>query len=91
MTYEEIVAKVAEDVGLSKTFVDKTYKAYWKAVREYIESIPLKGEFSEEDFDKIRPNVNIPSIGKLYITKQRFKKLKEEYNRNTNLKEHVAH
>ena len=35
MTYDEIVAKVAEDNGLSNRLVDRTYRAYWKSIREY--------------------------------------------------------
>lgn len=83
MTYDEIILNVSASTGLSKTFVDKVYKAYWKAVREYIVALPLKGEFTEEDFKKIRPNVNIPSLGKLYVAAERFKKMKQEYNKFT--------
>ena len=83
MTYEEIVEDVADNLGLEKKLVDRVYRSYWRAVREYIVSIPMKGEFTEEDFDKVRPNVNIPSLGKLYVTSNRFKKLKEEYKRLT--------
>ena len=83
MTYEEIVEDVAENLGLEKKLVDRVYRSYWRAVREYIVSIPMKWEFTEEYFDKVRPNVNIPSLGKLYVTSNRFKKLKEEYKRLT--------
>ena len=76
MTYDEIVSKVAESTGLSRTLVNKTYKAYWKAVREHITSLNLKDGLTEEEFEKIRPNVNIPSIGKLYVSLERYRKLK---------------
>ena len=52
MTYDEIIEKVAESTGLHKTFVNKVYRAYWKAVKEYIETLPLKEELSDEDFQK---------------------------------------
>lgn len=79
MQYEEMVAKVAETMGLSKRLVDKTYRAYWKSVREYIKSRPLKEDLTEEEFLKIRPNVNIPSIGKLYVTWDRYKYIRDDY------------
>jgi hypothetical protein len=76
MTYEEIISSTANSLGLSKDFVDKTYRAYWKAVREHIIALPLKQDLSEDEFLRIQPNVNIPSIGKLYITLDRYKGIK---------------
>ena len=77
MTYKEIVARVSDNTGLSKSFVDKVYKAYWRTIKEYVESLPLKGECTEEDFHKMRCNINIPSIGKFYISDGRFRNLKK--------------
>jgi hypothetical protein len=34
---------------------------------------------SDEEFMKLQPNVNIPSIGKLYITLDRYKRMKKSY------------
>lgn len=79
MSYEEMVSRVADSMGLSKKLVDRTYKAYWEAVREYIASLPLKQDLSEEEFLQLRPNVNIPSIGKLYITLNRYKAIKKKH------------
>lgn len=86
MTYEEIVAEVSDYTGISKQIVDRTYKAYWRAVREHITSLELKKDLTDEEFERIRPNVNIPSIGKLYITLGRYHRLKkkgEYYKSNT--------
>ena len=76
-----MVTRVADSTGLSKRIVDRTYRAYWKAVREYIKSRPLKSDLTEEEFLKVRPNVNIPSIGKLYVTYERYKYLREKFGR----------
>jgi hypothetical protein len=96
MTFDEIIQKVSEDTGLSKSLVEKTYRAYWKAVKEYIASLPLKEDLSDEEFLKLRPNVNIPSLGKLHVTLSRYqslrrvgKKIKEIQNLKE--KENVAH
>jgi len=42
LIYERIVNETAEDLSLPKTIVDKAYRAYWRAVREHISSLPLK-------------------------------------------------
>lgn len=79
MTYKEIVAKVAEETGLPVMLVDRTYKAYWKTIRDYVSSLPLKEDLSEEDFAKLRPNINIPSLGKLYVNVDRYNAMKKSY------------
>lgn len=81
MTYSEITSRVAEATGLSRHIVDRTYRAYWKAVREHISSLPLKENLTDEEFLKLQPNVNIPSIGKLYVTPERYRRIKELYNK----------
>ena len=80
MDYNAIIEKVAKETELPKTLVDRTYKAYWKAMRLYITSLPLKEELTDEQFMKLRPNVNIPSIGKLYITLNRYQRVKKYVN-----------
>lgn len=76
MTYEEMVSKVADSTGLSKALVNRTYKTYWRTIKEYIESLPLKKDLTEEEFTKLKPNVNIPSIGKFYVTLGGYKRTK---------------
>jgi hypothetical protein len=78
MEYNEIIAIVSDKIGLSKDMVDKVYKSYWRSVKEYISSLPLKEDLSDEEFLSLQPNVNIPSIGKLYVTLDRYKRLKQK-------------
>lgn len=82
MTYEEIIAQVAADTNLPKVFVDRTYRAYWKAVRQHITALPLKEDLTDEEFLKLQPNVNIPSIGKLHVTLKRYQGMKEYFRRH---------
>lgn len=82
MEYEEIISKVSGELGISKTRVDKIYKSYWRAVREHITSLPLKENLTDEEFLKLQPNVNIPSLGKLYVTLDRYTRLNKIYNEN---------
>lgn len=77
--YEEAVAKVAEELQLPKKFVDRVYRSYWKAVREHIAELPLKDDLSDEEFIRLQPNVNIPSIGKLYVTVEKYRWWKDKF------------
>lgn len=81
MTYDEMIATVAEELKLPKGLVDKTYRAYWRVIREHIKSLPLKEDLTDEEFLKLQPNVNIPSLGKLHVTLDRYHRMKksEEY------------
>lgn len=89
MTHKEIMTRVAEELNLPVSIVSKTYKNYWRGIREHIESLPLKEDISEEEFEKLVHSVNIPSIGKLYVTwdslcstKRRYKYLTEIRKKN---------
>ena len=86
MTYDEIIKKVSEELGLPKVLVDRTYKAYWRAVREHITSLPLKEDLTDEEFMKLRPNVNIPSTGKFYILLDSYRIIRKNYDNNIKLK-----
>ena len=84
MKYEDIIKKVASDLGLPRDLVNKTYHAYWKAVRMHIVSLPLKEDITEDELHRLRPNINIPSIGKLFVSLDRYKRLKSHYQNNNN-------
>lgn len=79
MTYREIVAEIAKRLNLPRELVDKTYRGYWRAIKEHIEALPLKEDMSEEEFVRMQPNVNIPSLGKLNVTFERYKALRQLY------------
>lgn len=87
---KEIVNEVSKNTGLSRDIVDKTYKAYWKAIREHIASLPLKDDLTDEEFLKLKPNINIPSIGKLYVTLDKYKRMKKMFKLKSELK-NAAH
>lgn len=97
MNYEDIISKVAEHNGLSKEFVDKVYKSYWLTIKERIKELPLKGELNEEEFNRLRTNFNVPSLGKLYVTYESWQSTKRRFNyieklrkRNDNTEEDKA-
>lgn len=67
--------------------VDKVYRSYWKSIRDTIQELSLKDDISEEEFQKLRTNFNIPSLGKLSCTYDRVKRVKERYKYIRNLRE----
>lgn len=88
MTYLEIIREVSKETGIPSDIVDKCYKAYWKTIREHIERLNLKEDLSEEDFLKQKTNINIPSLGKLSCTYERYRTIRERYKRIKKLQEH---
>ena len=86
MTYDEIIAEVSVRLNIPKNIVNKTYRAYWKTIREHIISLPLKEDLTEEEFMELQPNVNIPSIGKLCVTLDRYKRMKKSQEIKNQLK-----
>lgn len=87
MTYEQIIESVANELQLPVDLVRKTYKAYWQFIRDTIQQLPLKDDISEEEFKKIKTNFNIPSLGKLYCTRDRYLRVKKRFEYINNLRE----
>lgn len=77
--YKKLVSKVAEELDLPTDLVDNTYKGFWLFIRNKIQELPLK-DITEEEFDFCRTNFNIPSLGKLGCTKDRWSTIKNKYN-----------
>lgn len=77
---------VARDLGVPATHVKDVYQGYWTAIRKYVSSVPLKETVPNEEFDKLRPTVSIPSLGKLHVDLEKVKTRKKEYERYKNKK-----
>lgn len=90
-TYTEIIAKVANNMKLPYDVVDRTYRAFWLFVRSSITELPLKDDLTEEEFRKLRTNVNIPSLGKLVCTYDKYQRVKQRYKYIKHLKENDKH
>lgn len=97
MIYSEAIKQVSIELGLPPQVVKEAYESYWTFIRNNIKALPLKEDLSKEEFDKLRTNFNVPSLGKLSCTYDRFigikkrlkylNKLKDDYNN----KESEAH
>lgn len=79
MNYQDIIGKVSKELGISTKTVDATYKAYWKFIKQTIQSLPLKDNMNEEEFSKLRTNFNIGSLGKLCVTYKHYVGVKKRW------------
>lgn len=86
MTYKEVIKKVSEDTGIPIEVVDKTYKGFWLFIRNSVQKLPLKKELSETEFLNLRTNFNIPSLGKLTCTYDRYKGVVKRFEYINNLR-----
>lgn len=87
MTHQEIINKVSGDTGIPPDIIDKTYKAFWLYIKDSIQALPLKEDMTEDEFKSLKPNFNIPSLGKITCTLQRYKGVKEKFNHIKKLRE----
>ena len=74
---------IKEEIKLVK----EAYESYWKFIRESIKSLPLKDDLTEEEFNKLRTNFNITSLGKFSCTYDRYMSTKQRYKKIQKLRE----
>ena len=86
---KDIILSVSKDLGISPDVVEKVYKAYWLYIKTTIEALPLKEDLTEEEFIKLRTNFNVPSLGKLCVTWNRFVGCKKRYELIKKLRSNV--
>lgn len=89
MKYPSILEELSKELDVPTEVVDAAYKSFYSFIRETISGLPLKEDLTEEEFNQLKTNFNIPALGKLHCTYERYlgmkeqkkyiKKLKEEY------------
>lgn len=85
--YNKIFSHVAKELGLSIKDVKKAYNSYYHFIVDTIKEMDLndKEDMAEEEFNKLKKSFNIPSIGKLHMSWQRYaglKRMKKYYKEN---------
>ena len=76
---KDIYLDVSRTLGISPDVVEKAYKAYWLYIKTTIQALPLKEDLTEEEFSKLRTNFNVPSLGKLSCTLDKYKGTKKGF------------
>lgn len=84
---KSIYADVSDELNIPPEVIEKAYKSFWEFLRNKIEELPLKEDLTEEEFDKLRTNFNIPSLGKMGCIYGRYRALKDGYKVYKKLKE----
>lgn len=79
MIYSEAIKQVSTELGLPPQVVKEAYESYWTYIRNNIKALPLKEDLSKEEFDKLRTNFNVPSIGKMSVTWERYLGKKKQW------------
>lgn len=75
------ISRISKELALPEECVENAYKAYWGFIKTTIEELTLKEEFSEEEFNSLRTNFNIPNLGKLSCTYKRWLRVRKYYKR----------
>ena len=76
---KEIILDVSRNLDISPDVIEKVYKAYWSFIKETIQSLPLKDNLSEEEFSTLKTNFNVPSLGKLTCTLDKYNRVKKRF------------
>ena len=76
---KEIILDVSRNLDISPDVIEKVYKAYWSFIKETIQALPLKDNLSEEEFSTLKTNFNVPSLGKLSCTLDKYKGTKSRF------------
>lgn len=88
MSLEIMKRQVSKELDIPYEVVNKAYNSFWQFIRSTIVKLPLKEELTEDQFNQLKTNFNIPSLGKLNCTYDRYKAIKDKYNeRNKNKKD----
>ena len=80
MRFKDIIKKVSGELDLPKDLIENTYKAYWNFIKDTIEELPLKTELTQKEYNKLKTNINIPSLGKLHCTYNRYIGIRNRFN-----------
>ena len=76
---KEIILDVSRNLDISPDVIEKVYKAYWSFIKETIQTLPLKDNLSEEEFSTLKTNFNVPSLGKLTCTLDKYNRVKKRF------------
>lgn len=76
---KEIILYVSRNLNISPDVIEKVYKAYWSFIKETIQALPLKDNLSEEEFLTLKTNFNVPSLGKLTCTLDKYNRVKKRF------------
>lgn len=87
MKVDVFIRQVAEELDIPYEVCRRAYLSQWEFILEKTKELPLHDELTKEEFDKLRPNFNLPSLGKFAVTWDRYQRVKKKFKYIKNLKE----
>ena len=76
---KRIVKLVSIESKIPEATVEVAYRLYWQFIKDSLEAIPIRDIQSQEEFDKYRTSINLPSLGKMFITFDKVQKQRRRY------------
>lgn len=83
----DIFKEVSKELNIPEEVIAKAYRSFWGFIRHTIEELPLKEDLSREQFDTLRTNFNIPSLGKLHCNYERMLGVQERFKYANKIRE----
>ena len=85
------LAQASRKLSVDVRLVEAIYRSYWGFIRNRIEGLSLT-TMTEDEFNSVEHNFNIPYIGKLYVDYEKIEKYKrhKNYIQNVKAKENQA-
>lgn len=87
MKLNDIYLKISQELDIPVEVVESAYIHSWKFIKEKIEELPLREELTEEQFNNLKLNFNLPSLGKLYLTYDKWVGVNKRFEYLNNIKE----
>lgn len=95
MRTDDAIRQVSKELNIPYEVCRKAYMSAWKFIYRNAETPVLSIDTPVEEFRRCRMNFNIPSLGKLNITEDKFNKINRKFRytlelrkRNAENKEH---
>lgn len=87
MKTNDAIEKVSKELGISYDVCKLAYNSSWEFINKKMKEIPMHEDLSEEEFGKYRPNFNLPSLGKMAVTWDKYRRVKNRFAYIKKLKE----
>ena len=79
MKTSDAIKIAADEVGIPFEVASKAYYMSWKFIRDKMKELPFREDLTEEQFKELRPNFNIPDLGKFTVSFDKYKRTKKQF------------
>jgi len=86
MKISDAIKTAAEELGIPYEVAHKAYYMAWEFIQNKMRELPLKEDLTDEEFNALRPNFNIPELGKFAVSLDKYKRVKRRIEYVKNLK-----